>query len=125
MKTEDFIAKVLKKTEEGSDENNQKGADAIFTCKPEIKNGVIENYGDVWVILNTSQEELEDFFREGLEFVGGVQEEFPLRSDPKPMMCLRIKSASTLLISEAGKNSDYLLSKIISKERERVKEIKE
>lgn len=121
MKSEDFIADAFENAGENSDEKNQKGADAIFTCKPEIKNGAIENYGDVWVILNISQEELEDFFREGLEFIEDRPMGFPLRRDPKPMMCLRMKNSSTLLLSEIKEHSDFLLSKIISMKRGTVK----
>jgi hypothetical protein len=123
MSAEAFNPDNLQKDEEGSGKENQKEADAIFTCQPEIKNGSIENFGDVWVILNVSQEELEDFFREGLEFKKSDSLEFPLRNDPKPMMCLRMKNSSTLLLSEIGKNSDFLLSKILSRENMKAREM--
>ena len=123
MSGENFNSDTLQKSEEASAKENQKRADAIFTCQPEIKNGAIENFGDVWVILNVTQEELGDFFREGLEFAKQNSWEFPLRNDPKPMMCLRMKNSSTLLLSEIGKNSDFLLSKILSKENLKEREM--
>lgn len=123
MSSDTFHPDNLKRTEESSGKENQKGADAIFTCQPEIKDGAIENFGDMWVILNVSQEELEDFFREGLEFKKPDSLGFPLRNDPKAMMCLRMKNSSTLLLSEIGKNSDFLLSKILSRENTKAREM--
>ena len=120
MSAEEFDQDLIRNSEEGCDKENQRRADAIFTCKPEIRNGAIENYGDVWVILNVSQEELEDFFREGLEFSKPCSSEIISRNDPKPIMCLRMKNASTLLLSEIGTNSDFLLSKILSRHREKL-----
>ncbi|MEW5805824.1 MAG: hypothetical protein AB1756_00465 [Acidobacteriota bacterium] len=89
-------------------------ADAIFTSRPEIRNGRIENTGDVWVIMNSAGEELEDFFREGIELWEDELCEIPIKSDPKPVMCLGIKGKATVIMGEAKGNADYLLSKIIS-----------
>lgn len=123
MKSEYSSLDDVQRMEESSEGEDQIGADAIFTCKPEIKDGAIENYGDVWVILKVNQEELEDFFREGLELADHCSSEFSLRNDPKPMMCLRVKNSSTLFLSEIGKNSDFLLSKILSRENTKVRDI--
>ncbi len=88
--------------------------DAIFTSQPIIREGRIENAGDIWVIMNSSEEELDDFFREGLGFDCDDFTDIVIRDDPKAMMCVRIKGDSTIIMGEAFPNADFLLSKIIS-----------
>lgn len=91
-----------------------KSADALFTAQPVIKNGRIESPGEIWVIMNSSQEEIEDFFREGLDFACDELFDIPIKDDPKPVMCLRLRGGSTVVMQKASLNTDFLLSKIIS-----------
>ncbi len=107
-----------RKAEECEEHQSRKrirsSVDAIFTSQPIIRKGRIENAGDVWVIMNSSREELEEFFREGLEFDCDDFSDIVIRDDPKAMMCVRIKEDATVIMGEAFPNADFLLSKIIA-----------
>lgn len=94
--------------------NTERRADALFTSRPEIKNGRIENTGDVWVIMNSTREELEDFFREGVELWDDELSLLTIKDDPKPVICLGMKGNATLILGEAKESADYLLSRIIT-----------